>query len=239
MPMWSSDGEYLGFASGAFGEADGYRRPADGREQATRLWDRAGANIAIDVDPSDSITVVQQFGVNGGIDLLLARDGADGVEFEDFLTTEWNEGNADISPNGQWIAYQSDESGENRIYVHSFPVITGRRSVSPGTGTDPVWSPDGERLYYRSGSQFLAVDVTMEPAFQVSVPELLFDVAAYGFNPFGDLFRNWDLHPDGSRFVMTRAAVFAGSGGSGSGLALNEVFVVTDWFEELLERMGN
>lgn len=53
---------------------------------------------------------------------------------EDFLVAEWNETNGKISPDGRWIAYQSDESGENRVYVHSFPVITGRQSVSPGLG---------------------------------------------------------------------------------------------------------
>ncbi|GIT52596.1 MAG: hypothetical protein Ct9H300mP15_28090 [Gemmatimonadota bacterium] len=92
-----------------------------------------------------------------GRDLLLLRQGQDGPVFQNYLTAEWNEGNPDISPDGRWIAYQSDESGEPRVYVHSFPVVTGQRSVSPGLGTDPVWAPDGQKIYYRNGSEFMSV----------------------------------------------------------------------------------
>ena len=230
-PVWSPDGEYLYFSEGGPGSATGYRRPADGREEARRLWDRPG-NYVRDVSPGDSIVIVREMTGDRGRDLLLMRQGADSAEFEGFLTAEWNEANAEISPDGRWVAYQSDESGEPRIYVHSFPVVTGQHSISPGLGTDPVWSPDGRTLYYRSGPQFFAVAVTTEPAFTVSAPDLLFDEPRYGGTQSGGWVRNWDIHPDGSRFVMV-------SGGGGSGASLSEVYLVTNWFEELRQRMGN
>ena len=234
-PAWSSDGEYLSFASGAFGALVAYRRPADGREPATPIWDEAAARFVADIGPGDSISVVQAFGAERAADLLLMRGRAEDAEFEDFLTAEWDETNPSVSPDGQWIAYQSDESGEPRIYVHSFPSITGRRSISPGMGTDPVWSPDRRQIYYRSGSRFLAVDITTEPGFEVSVPDLLFEEPLYGFNPFFGNVRNWDVHPDGSRFLMVTVSTGQGT----AGLRLNEVYVVTNWFEELKQRMGN
>ncbi len=119
-----------------------------------------------------------------------------------------------------------------RVYVHSFPVITGRHSISPGLGTGPVWSPDGRKLYYRSGSRFMAVEVAVEPDFNVlSAPELLFEAPSYTRyqGPGGQ--RTWDIHPDGSRFVMVK------SGDESTAFA--EVYLVTNWFEELRQRMGN
>ena len=89
------------------------------------------------------------------------------------------------------------------------------------------WARDGRTLYYRSDSQFMAVDVTTEPTFRVSEPRLLFDRPGYG---------GWDIHPDGSRFVVV--------GPLGDGEAQDvapeprRFFVVTNWFEELRERMG-
>ncbi len=233
-PVWSPSGEYLYFQVDP-SNADGYRRPADGRDEATQLWDRPGTNIVSDVSAGDSIVVVRENTADRGRDLLLMRQGVSGAEFEGFLTAEWNEDNAEISPDGRWIAYQSDETGEYQIYVHSFPVITRRYDVSPGLATDPVWSPDGRTLYYRSGSQFLAVEVTTEPVFDVSAPELLFDAPNYMQSL--DRLRNWDIHPDGSRFIMV-APEGGEAGVAGVGL-LTEVYLVVNWFEELRQRMGN
>ena len=232
-PVWSPSGEHLYFSVGG-ASGDGYRRPSDGREEATQLWDRPGGNYVSDVSPGDSIIVVRDDTPDRGRDLLLMRQGGDGAEFEGFLTAEWSESNAEISPDGQWIAYESNETGEYRIYVHSFPVITGQQSVSPGLGTDPVWSPDGRTLYYRSGSQFLAVDVTTEPVFAVlSAPDVLFDEPNYSrIQNFG--FRTWDIHPDGSRFIMV-----ASEGGEVGPGGLTEVYLVVNWFEELRQRMGS
>ena len=231
-PVWSLSGEYLYFSING-PVSDGYRRPADSREAATQLWDRPGGQYVTDVSAGDSIIIVRDNAGDRGRDVLLARQGEDGLEFEDFLTAEWNEVNGEISPDGRWFAYQSDESGEFRIYVHSFPVITGRRPVSPGLGTDPVWSPDGQTLYYRSGSQFLAVGVATVPAFGVlSAPDVLFDRPEYTRYQNPGQVRTWDIHPDGSRFIMVKS-------GDESGVAgFSGAYLVTNWFEELRQRMG-
>jgi serine/threonine-protein kinase len=167
-------------------------------------------------------------------DLLLRRGDTGEVELEDFLTADWDEGNASVSPDGRWIAYQSDETGEDRIYVHSFPTITGRRSISPGLGVAPIWSPDGRELYYRSGSRLMAVDIVTDPTFEVSVPELLFDEVAYYQGGGG---RDWDVHPDGLRFLMVRQGA-GGAGGDAAASGSADVYLVTNWFTELRERMG-
>ena len=230
-PVWTQSGEYLYFSRNG-PVSDGYRRPADRGEEATRLWDRTTGQYVSDVSAGDSILVIRDNSQERGRDVLLVRQGEDGPEFEEFLTAEWNELNAIISPDGRWIAYQSDESSEYRIYVHGFPVITSRLPVSPGLGTDPVWGPDGQTLYYRSGSQFMAVDVETEPTFRVlSAPDLLFDEPDYARYQNPGPERNWDIHPDGSRFIMLK------SGGEGE--IASDVYIVTNFFEELRQRMGN
>ena len=96
---------------------------------------------------------------------------------------------------------------------------------------DPVWSPDGQTLYYRSGSQFMAVDVETEPTFRVlSAPDLLFDEPDYARYQNPGPERNWDIHPDGSRFIMLKSGEIASE---------SDVYIVTNWFEELRQRMGN
>jgi hypothetical protein len=217
--------------------ATGFRRPSDGLEEATQLWDRADGDYVTDVSLGDSIVVVRDNTDDRGRDVLLMRQGASGAEFEGFLTTEWNESGAEISPDGRWVAYQSDQADEYRIYVSSFPVVAGVLSVSPGLGTDPVWSPDGRTLYYRSGSQFWAVEVTTDPAFDMlSAPRVLFDEPNYSRYQNPGLVRTWDIHPDGSRFIM----VSTEAGEVGAGIPdTEEVYLVVNWFEELKQRMGN
>ena len=171
-------------------------------------------------------------GGSTGRDLLVSRIGSREEEFEDYLTAQWNEGNAKFSPDGNWVAYQSDESGVPRIYIHSFPDITGQRSISPGAGTDPTWSPDGNRIYYRNGAQFLSVDLTFQPSFSVTPPEILFEEPSYQRELVGGWLTNWDIHPDGQSFVVVRGTNACGASGGG----LGELQLVVNWFEELKAR---
>jgi Tol biopolymer transport system component len=230
-PEWSPSGEHLYFSQQS-PESDGYRRPVDGREGAIQLWSRRGGEYVLDVSAGDSIIVVRENSPDlRDRNLLLVRLAGDSAQFEDFVATESAEVNGTISSDGRWIAYQSEESGEPRIYVNSFPVLTGRRSI-PGPGADPVWSPDDRVLYYRDGSRFMAIDVSTEPDFTLrSAPRLLFDRPEYAQYQNPGPRRNWDLHPDGSRFVTVKSL-------SGRGSPLQEVYVATNWFTELRQRMG-
>ena len=217
-PVWSANGEYIFFSQ----DDDIYRRRADFGEEAERVSDRPLHQRVMGVSPADDLAVVVERSAERGLDLLLMRQDADGTRFADLIATEWDEQSPSISPDGRWLAYTSNQSGENRIYVHSFPVPTGQYPISPGFGVNSRWAPDGRTLYYRSGAEFMAVEVTTEPAFRASPPRVLFE------EPGGQ----WDVHPDGSRFVLT-ASREADTGGSERG-----VYLVTDWFTELRERMG-
>ena len=228
-PVWSSSGDYLYFVRNSGGVS---RRRSDLSREAEEISQDVAFSLGLDVNDAGSggtLLVVRARTVERGFDLLLVRLSSDGVVFEDLLVADWNEGAARISPGGGWMAYDSDESGESRIYIRSFPAVGRAYPVSPELGTSPLWSPDGKALYYRSGSRFLMVDVATQPDVSISPPRLLFDGPAY--EPDGDAFaRTWDIHPDGSRFVTTKNL--------STGANEHETFIVTNWFTELRERMG-
>jgi serine/threonine-protein kinase len=85
----------------------------------------------------------------------------------DYATTRANEGGPAFSPDGRWVALQSDESGRSEVYVRSFPDPSSRIQISAGGGNEPAWSRDGTRLYYRAGSALLVARVAFSPTFTV------------------------------------------------------------------------
>jgi Tol biopolymer transport system component len=106
---------------------------------------------------------------------------------------------ASVSPDGRWLAYVSDESGQLVVYVRPFPEGEGRYQVSPAFGTEPRWSRDGRELFYRSGNLLYAVAIEPGTRFKAGRPERLFDRVATGA-----LVSTYGLAPDGKRFFTFR-----------------------------------
>ncbi len=118
-----------------------------------------------------------------------------------FQQTSFSQSNARVSPNGQRIAYMSDESGRNEIYTESFPQAGNKVRVSTDGGITPIWSHDGTRLFYRSETHLMAVAVREKPERAFSAPEPLM-ADDYG-RPLGERHTSFDVTPDG-HFVFTR-----------------------------------
>ena len=131
-----------------------------------------------------------------------------------------------FSPDGHWLAYVSNESGRFDVYVQPFPGPGGKRQISTEGGNEPVWSRNGEELFYRNGNQMMAVEITTEPSFSAGTPRLLFEGA---FRRGSVLRADYDVTPDGQRFVMLQ------QGGPDSGAT--QINVVLNWFEELKQRV--
>jgi len=247
-PVWSRSGDYIYFASNrADGVWNGYRRRADGSTPAERLWQRPGESNPRDLAPGDSLLLIRENGRETSRDLLLMRlapgpQDWENAVVEEFLTAEWQEKMGVISPDGRFVAYVSDQEGEDRVYVQSFPRPTGRRSVSPGAGTEPLWGPGGDVLYYRSGTTYFAVDIELEP-FSVGSPRELFDHPnAYIGDPVLWPLQRWDVHPGGDRFIITVTRSETSGAGAGDAVdpseELRDLYLVTNWFAELRQRMG-
>lgn len=159
------------------------------------------------------------------------------------LKENFNEMNPRISPDGRYMAYQSDESGTENIYVRPFPDVNGgRRQISSNGGNSPLWSPDGRELFYRNGDATVAVEVETGEAFRHGNPRVLFRGAYY--LPTGMIikatFTSWDIDHDGKRFLMIKPPPATGSEPSTAEQAAAgqpKIIVVTNWFEELKQQV--
>jgi Tol biopolymer transport system component len=144
-----------------------------------------------------------------------------------FLQTPANESGALFSPDGYWLAYQSDESDRWEICVRPFPGPGGKVQISTEGGVEPVWARNGRELFYRNGDKMMAVGVETKPTFTAAKPKLLFE-RHYEPSPQSFL-ANYDVSPDGQRFLMVKA--------SEQEEASTQINVVLNWFEELKLRV--
>jgi serine/threonine protein kinase/Tol biopolymer transport system component len=117
-----------------------------------------------------------------------------------FLRTRFNESLARFSPNRRWVAYESDESGRNEVYVRAFDGSGEKTRISTDGGTRACWRRDGTELFYLSGdNQLMAVPVRTAGAFEAGAPAPLFRIDAPGWDGYGNAF---DAAPDGQRFLI-------------------------------------
>ena len=124
-----------------------------------------------------------------------------GGEMTLFKATPAAERQGSLSPNGQWLAYASNESGHSEIYVEPVPGPGGRRQISTDGGEEPRWVRNGREITYRSGAKMMSVPVEVQPTFLVGKPVQLFDRK---FDR-GVGVAGYDVTPDGQTFVMTRS----------------------------------
>jgi serine/threonine-protein kinase len=134
---------------------------------------------------------------------------------------------AEVSPNGRYLAYQSNESGRIEVYVRSFPQVErGRWQISTGGATRPVWARSGRELFYldESGALTGLPVRTSGPTFIAGISEKVFDTRYAEPNPA----RHYDVSPDGQRFLMIK-----NSAGGDPNATPASMVVVEHWFEEL------
>lgn len=138
------------------------------------------------------------------------------------LDSPFNEYAAALSPDGRWLAYQSNESGRPEVYVRDLSGSGGRWQISNSEGEEPRWSRDGRKLFFRSGGTFFAVEIETSPAFRAGVPRMLFKGI---FNFRSNTGISYDVAPSGDRFLMLRPA--------DENAAPAQIRVVINWKEEL------
>ncbi|MGH7703027.1 MAG: protein kinase domain-containing protein [Gemmatimonadales bacterium] len=223
-PVWTPDGRriaYLHVQGGAIGI---FLRNADGSGSVDSLL-VATSNLTAGSFSRDGKTlVVVGTGKGGDYDLDTVSLGTDRKALP-FLATSFNEGWPALSPDGRWLAYQSDESGQTEVYVRDFRGAGAKIIVSQNGGAEPVWSRDGRELFYRGfgpqGRLLVAVALQTAPEFRVVSRTPLFDLAGYeGATPHA----NFDVAPDGKSFVMVHPG------------QLSEIVIVQNWTEDARRR---
>jgi eukaryotic-like serine/threonine-protein kinase len=224
-PVWTSDGEKVTFASSRPGAPNLFWKPADGSGIEERLTTSENRQISGSWSPNGETLAFTEVDPATGMDIWTLSLN-DARKSKPFLRTQYNEANAAFSPDGHWVAYQSNESGGDEVYVRPFPGPGGKVPISIRGGTEPVWSRDGHELFYLSGDKMMAVATVSQPSFLPSKPEALFE------KPYwtdADPSRNYDVTTDGHRFLTVKE--------SEQIAAANQVNVVLNWFEELKRRV--
>ena len=174
---------------------------ADGAGQAVRLTESKNSQFAFSFSPDGKRLAFVEIDPHTNLDLwTLPLEGAESDhpkagKPEPFLVTSFNEMAPMISPDGHWLAYNSDESGRDEVYVRPFPGPGGKWQISTAGGERPVWSKKAHELFYRSDEGMMVASYTTTPeAFIASKPRF--------WAAKKNLGRFFDLAPDGNRFVV-------------------------------------
>jgi len=217
-PVWTPDGNRVTFAADRDGTRHLYWKPADGSGQAEPLLSMNSENRPIPTSWSPDGESLAFYDSSGARDIwVLPREG----DASTFVATAFDERSPMFSPDGRWLAYVSDESGRDEIYVQPYPGPGGKWPISTEGGTEPRWSADGHELFYRLGDKLMIVEVQSEPAFTSGRPQLVFEGPYLTDDPFAT--PNYDISPDGQRFLMIKQELAEQA----------QIHVVLNWFEEL------
>jgi serine/threonine protein kinase len=218
-PIWTPDGERVTFSAVRDGGWNLFWKPADGSASEELLSEQEYHSHLGSWSPNEVLAFQEQHPTNGWDIWVLPLEGDS--KPQSFLQTAFNEDWAKFSPDGQWLAYMSNESGRNEIYVQPYPGPGGKWQISTEGGTEPVWSPKGNELFYRNGDQMMVVAINTQVTFSATTPRVLFEGQ---YDPGLSLRPNYDVTPDGQRFVMVRAA---------QGSEQAQINLVQNWFSEL------
>jgi serine/threonine-protein kinase len=219
--VWAPDGRRLIFVSARDKTLAPFSQASDGTGQAERIVGDTRTFGQPALSPDGRRLVLRGVSADTGQDLLLITMDGD-RRVEPLLTTPFTERLPDISPDGRWIAYESNESGALEVYVRPFPNIDdGRWQISSGGGRQARWSRDGRELFFLSAdTALMSAAIAARPDFSVAPAVELFDARGYDFA--ADEV-SYDVAPDGRFLLLKNASIAMGA----------RITLMSNWFEEL------
>lgn len=229
-PIWSPDGDWIGYRSGPMGRFQLWQIRADRSRPAERLQASGVSQSTGSYSPDGRAMVYTQ--IEPGAPSKIAVVSLEGDAAPRPLDeTRFAQGSPKFSPGGQWVAYCSNESGALQVYVQAFPGPGAKIQVSNDGGTDPVWRRDGAELFYRSGDSMMAVSMATGGTLSASRPQELWKGKySHGMSSSCGLpglsSSNYDVTPDGQRFLMINDDDPATT-------RSRDVVVVQNWADEL------
>jgi serine/threonine-protein kinase len=203
-PLWTPDGRRVLFSSDRDGPRNLYVQAADPTASADRLTMSANLQDATSVTPEGAQLIFTETAVLTGPDVLqVTVRGTHTVT--PLVQTPATERNGIVSPDGRWLAYEANESGQLEIYVRPYPnVASGRWQVSAGGGTQPLWSRNGRELFYVSPTNALMrVGVEHSASWVATTPSTLLKEGSL-ITLSGNPGRSYDVSPDGQHFLVLK-----------------------------------
>jgi serine/threonine-protein kinase len=223
-PIWTPEGRRIAYLHTSNGNIGIFERNVDGSGGSDSVLVGQSNLTAGTITRDGKTMVVVATGEKGDFDLdTLSLTGTRSLQ--PLMNSAFNEAWPALSPDGRWLAYQSDESGQPEVYVRGFRGVGGKYIISQSGGSEPAWSRDGRELFYRGvtaqGTSLIAAALQISPEFRVLSRTPLFDVEPYeGASPHA----NYDVAPDGKGFVMVHQG------------QLSQIIVVQNWQDEVRQR---
>ncbi len=206
-PIWSPDGSRIVFASNKKGSYDLYEKALSGSGEQRPLLESKEWKFPLDWTRDGRYLVYENDNQKTKADIWVLPLFGDRKPFP-YLQTEFNETHADVSPDGKWMAYGSDETGRSEIYVQSFPVPGAKRQVSAAGGDQPRWRNDQKELFYLApDGKLMSVEARTEPGFEAGIPVPLFSTHVPSIPLVGNDRNQYLVTADGQRFLVNRVAV--------------------------------
>ena len=228
-PVWSPSGEEVAFTSARAANNDVYLRRADGSGEETALAATLHHERVSDWSRDGKYLLYSRQDPENKFDLWYVERNEDGSDWEPrprlYLQTPFDEHAPRFSPDGRYVAYVSDESGQNEIYVQPFPEGGGRSTLSNNGGRQPRWSRDGTELFYVEGGTLVAVPVESGASFSAGSPTRLFEHPRLAA---GLRIAEYDVSADGQRFLLANPV--------GAEAADPAIRIVQNWYEGFRDR---
>jgi Tol biopolymer transport system component len=215
-PTWSPDGARILYAKDFGLGASTMTKLADGTGEPSKI----GQGFFGHYSDDGQTVILTALNRETSADILLVTPGDDAPKA--FLQSPHSENMTQLSPDGRLLAYVSDEAGQDEVYLKKFPGGEGKWQVSLDGGRWPRWGPSGDELFFVAGASLMVVDVTTTPTLRLGTPRELFGQDRTGYDLNGP--RQYDIAPDGRRFLVTKNVVEADH--------VPSLVFVENWFAE-------
>jgi len=225
VPFWTPDGKNIVFVSNKEGPRNLFWQKSDGSGGLERLTTSEFLNVPGSWSPDGQLLAFSVVDSTAGYDIWVLH--MSDRKAQPFLRTQFNEAAPEFSPDGHWLAYASNESGRSEIFIQPYPGPGGKWQISTEGGVEPLWNRNGRELFYRNGAKMMAVEINTKPSFSAGTPKMLFE-AQYAMP--ANSTPDYDVSPDGQRFLMLKAAEQE----QGAPAQIN---IVLNWFEELKQKV--